>query len=100
MVIALDDDLAKCTDFDVAAVFATTPTATTISGTFRDPTDAVFVGGQLEIEAMDPTFEIRTALMTAGIIQGLSVTVQGGTYTVRRIQKTAVGITVLYLKTT
>jgi hypothetical protein len=98
MAIDIDADLATCTDFDVAAVFATSPTPTTINGIFRDSTDAVFIGGQLEIEAMDPTFEIRTALMTAGIIQGVSVTVQGGTYTVRRIQKTAVGRTVLYLK--
>lgn len=99
MTIALDDDLSLCTDFDVNAVFATTPTPTTIPGVLNESSDAVFVGGQLEIEAMEPSFIVRAALMTPAIVQGVSVTIGGNTYTVRRIQKVGQGQTILYLKT-
>lgn len=95
-----DADLSQCTDFDVEAVFATSPTPTTIEGIFTEASDAVFIGGQLEIEAMEPSFTLRTALMTAGIVQDVSVTINGNTYKVRRIQKVGTGQTVLYLKTT
>lgn len=99
MSINPDDDLAACNDFDVPAVFATSPT-TTINGIFNDSSDAVFIGGQLEIEAMEPSFTLRTALMVPTIVQNIGVTIGGVGYKVRRIQKIGQGQTVLYLKTT
>lgn len=100
MVIALDDDLAQCTDFDVPAIFATTPTPTTINGIFTEASDEALMFGQVAIEASDPSFTLRTALMIPGIVQNIGVTIGGVGYTVRRIQKVGTGQTVLYLKTT
>lgn len=98
-MIDTDADLAKCTDFDTPAVFATSPTPTTIAGIFTDSSDAVFIGGQLEIEAMEPSFTIRTALLTGAIVQNVGVTISARTFKVRRIQKIGQGQTVLYLMT-
>jgi hypothetical protein len=97
-MIALDDDLAKCTDFDVAAVFATTPTTTTVNGIFTGGTDETLMFGQIAVERSNPSFTARTSLVGA-VRTKMNVTINAVSYKVEKIEELGTGLTVIWLRT-
>lgn len=98
MTISLDDDLSQCTDFDVPAVFATTPTATTINGTMQTGTKKTLLNGMVEVEAQVPSFWARTSLI-GFVTTKTNVTIGGISYKVQDIENLGTGMTVIWLRT-
>lgn len=92
-----DDDLDQCfstDDFAVAGSFSNG--IGDVNGYFTDATDAVTIS-DTRIEATDATFQCRTSEIEAAR-QGHTVTVGGVAYTIKRIQRTGMGVSVCYLK--
>ena len=91
-------------DFNTDAVFtlSVSPTVTlTVQAWFTDGTEGVAMQG-VEIEASDPTLMVSTAdinVVGSVVKNKMSVTANGSTYTVERIQDTGMGISVVHLKT-
>jgi hypothetical protein len=97
-MIALDDDLDECTDFDTSAVFATTPTPTTISGQFTGGTDETLMFGQVAVEKSNPSLTARTAI--CGFVRTkMNVTIDAVSYKVEKIEDTGTGLTVIWFRT-
>lgn len=101
MAISDDDDLDLCfntDDFAVPAVFGVSGPDVTVNGYFTDGTDAAEIFGQ-PIEANRPTFICRTSAITAGMVRGITVTINAIAYTLQKIERLGTGVSVLYLKT-
>lgn len=69
---------------------------TEVSGIFRDSSDGVENFG-MQIEAVKANFECETAQI-ASVVRGNAVEIDSVNYTVEKIQRTGVGISVVYLK--
>lgn len=98
MAINPDSDLAMCfstDDFAVPGTFSTSGVGV-VNGYFTNATEAVEIS-DTRIEATDASFQCRSSLIGA-VRQGHTLTVSGVVYTIKRIQRTGTGVSVVYLK--
>ncbi len=99
-----DDDLDACfsTD-DFAVVGSFSAGVGGVNGYFTNATESVSLDdrdggyGKTQIEATDATFQCRTSEITE-TRQGHTVTVDSVVYTIKRVQRSGMGVSVCYLK--
>jgi Phage Head-Tail Attachment. len=96
-MIDIDSDLSQCTDFDVPADFATTPT-TTVNGVFTGGTDETLMYGQIAVEKSNPSFTVRTSLV-GFVVTKMNVTINAVSYKVEKKEDLGTGLTVIWLRT-
>lgn len=69
----------------------------TLQGVFRDATDAVEAYG-VQVEASGPTLEVATSELGETVRADIDlVTIGDAAFTVQRIHRTGIGLSVLYL---
>src|SRR5689334_4912803 len=96
-----DDDLDvifNSGDFDEEAIFDLGADTLTVRGIFTDASDSVVMFGQVQIEAAKPSLMCKTDDI-ADVRNKMTVTVRSTQYTVEKVEKVGVGISVVYLKT-
>lgn len=94
-----DDDLDICfstDDFAVEGIFETAGGDVTVNGWFTDATEAIQIS-DTRVEATDATFQCRTPDIE-DVRQNDTLTIGDAVYTVKRIQRTGMGVSVCYLK--
>lgn len=95
-----DDDLDACfstNDFGVEAFFTiSVGDEVRVEGYFTGATEAVDLMGELEVN--DASFTCRTSKVTS-VKNGMTVTISGTVYEVKRKQNIGNGTTLIYLKT-
>lgn len=84
-------------DFDTPAEF--TSIGLTVRAIFNEPTDETVMYGQVQVEAMKPSVICESSKLTSAVVPKIAVTINDRDFTVERIEKTGVGMTVLHLKT-
>lgn len=92
-----DDDLDACFSTDDFAVVGSFSNGVgNVNGYFTNGTDEITIS-ETRIEATDATFQCRTSEIAA-TRQGHTVTVNAVVYTIKRIIRTGMGVSVCYLK--